>query len=334
MMSNNRIPLVASEISSTWNSYRAESMLSCILKYFANRVDNNEIRKLLQHNINLSTQRTDFLRSLFMEEGLPIPKAFDETDVNINAPRLYTDALYLQYIHYISKVAMNNYTFMLNTIARTDLRDYFSKCIHESIDIFNESTELKLSMGIFTRAPRVEIEKNIQPMKPEGLMSGFLEKRRPLFTNEITNIFSIVNDTILRKAILIGFLQTCKNEEISNYLSKVIDLANKQNDIFTSILTEENIPLSSYSDSYVTDCTISPFSEKLILNKIQVMYAIKISCMGMALSDTLRSDLHALYVRSMDEATDYAKDSIDLMIKNNYFEQPPQAISHESLVGV
>jgi hypothetical protein len=332
MSNNTKIPLVSSEISGIWNSYMGESILAAVLKCFLNKVDDNETRDILQQTLDVTNEHIQILTNLFNQEKLPIPEGFKDNDININAPRLYTDTFYLQYLGYASRVAMYNYTLTLNQIARSDIRDYFSKCISQSIELYNKSAELRLQKGIFIRAPYIEVPKKVEYIKSEDFMLDWFGKKRSLLALEITHLFSISFATMIRKAILNGFLQVCKDKKVSDYILRVRDLAIKQNNTFTSILEEEGIPTPYPSDSYVTDSTIAPFSEKLMLNKIMIMYSTKISSMGMALADSRRSDLQATYIKFMGDTTRYAKDGLDIMIDNGWLEQPPQAINHENLV--
>lgn len=333
-MSNiTQIPLVSSEITGIWNSYMGESLLLCKFKYFLNRVEDTETQNILQYSLDLCNQRIEILTNLFNQEKLPTPEGFKEKDVNINAPRLFTDTFYLHYLSYTSRVAMKNYTMTLSQTARSDIRDYFSKCIQEYVDLYNRAAELKLSKGIFIRAPHVEVPKRVQYVKSEGFLIDWFGKKRALLTGEITHIFSINFASITRKALLVGFDQVCRDKKISNYILRGVDLATKQTDVLNSILEDEGIPTASSSDSYVTDSTITPFSEKLILNKIMIICSAKISSIGIALADTRRSDLQTIYTKLTDELMKYSKDGLDIMIHNGWLEQPPQSIRHENLVG-
>jgi len=334
MSNTTQIPLVSSEITGIWNSYIAESLLACKFQYFLNSVEDVEIKGLLQQNLDLCNGRIKILSDIFNGEQLPIPDGFNEKDVNINAPRLFTDNFYLQYLCYVSKVGMQNYTSTLNEIARNDIRDYFSKCILDYVDLYNKSTELKLSKGIFIRTPHVEVPKSIQYVKSEQFMLNWFGKKRPLLTSEITHIFSMALGTIIRKTLFTAFAQVYKDKKISEYILRGRELASKQNDILNSLLEKEDIPVPSSSDMYVTDSTVSPFSEKLIMNKILIMCSTKIGSIGIALSDAKRNDLQNIYIKFTEELIKYTKDILDMMISKKLFEQPPQAIDHKNLAGI
>jgi hypothetical protein len=105
-------------------------------------------------------------------------------------------------------------------------------------------------------------------------------------------------------------------------------------DDLTSLLPKENIPIPSSSDSYVTDSTIAPFSEKLMLNHSLLLISSGLSSLGIAIADTMRKDLQTTYMKFTVEGKTYAKEGTDILIDNGWLEQPPQAVKHENLVGV
>ena len=47
MGDNTKIPLVSSEVTGLWTSYMNNTMIVCVLKYFLNNVEDNEIRAML-----------------------------------------------------------------------------------------------------------------------------------------------------------------------------------------------------------------------------------------------------------------------------------------------
>ena len=132
-----KIPLISSEITGLWNSYMSDTMIVSVLKFFLNRVDDAEIRALLQQTSDLSNKHIQELTNIFNQEKLIIPEGFTDSDVNINAPRLFDDSFYLTYLCFMARVGMHSYTLILNQIARSDIRTYFSKRINEYINLYN-----------------------------------------------------------------------------------------------------------------------------------------------------------------------------------------------------
>jgi len=326
------IPLISSEIGGLWNTYMSDSMLVCVLKYFLNQVKDNETRGILQQTCDLSKQHIQELTNIFDVEKLPVPNGFTDSDVNIDAPRLYTDAFYLQYLGFMSRASMHNYTLTLNHIARSDMRAFFAKRIYENIDLFNNSADLRLSQGIFIRAPRVEVAKEVQFIKSKSFLLDWFGEKRPLLATEITYIFASVFSNIVGRAIATGFGQVSKEQKNSKYYFEGKTISSNHIGKLTSILTDEGIPIPSASDSYVNDSTVSPFSEKLMLNHTLFMAPSGISNLGMAIAGSMRSDLQTHYIKAIADAMKYSKDGVDILIDNGWLEQPPQAVKHENLV--
>lgn len=325
------IPLVSSEISGLWNAYISDSLAIRVLSYFLNNVEDNETRTLLQHTIDLSVQHIPVITDLFNKEGLPIPDGFTDSDVNLKAPRLFTDSFYLAYLTFMARLGMHNYTSILNQIARADVRDHFSKCINECVELYNKSTDLRLSKGIFVRAPRIVVPKEVQYIKSSKLMLDFWGEKRPLLAREITRMFELIFTNVLVSAITTAFGQVSKDKEISNCFFKGKDLSSKIFGDLSKIFLEEGIPVPSTSESFVTDSTEAPFSEKLMLVHVLMVTTSAISNQGMAMSESARGDLLTKYIKYTAEIMNYSKNCSEILIDNKWLEQPPQAVKHENL---
>ena len=100
-----KIPLVSSEIAGLWNSYMSDTMIVSVLKYFLNNVEDSETRAILQQTSDLSSNHIQELTNIFNQEKLTIPEGFNDNDVNVNAPRLFTDHFYLAYLCFMARVA-------------------------------------------------------------------------------------------------------------------------------------------------------------------------------------------------------------------------------------
>lgn len=329
-----QIPLISSEISGLWNAYMSESLLIRVLSYYVNRVECEETRGLLQLTLDRSKQNITEITVFFNEAGLPIPEGFTDNDVNINAPRLFTDSFYLAYLSYMARVAMHNYTLIINQIARSDIRDYFTKRIYDSLDLYNKSADLRLSKGIFIRAPFVEIPKKVQYIKSQSFLIGVFGEKRPLLLNEVTQLFGITFSNIVGRAMTTAFGQVSLNEKISNYFFEGMDMSSKIITELTEVFSEDNIPIPSSSDSFVTDSTVSPFSEKLMMTHMIVSSASGVASLGMAISENLRVDLYAMYLKYTAQIMRYSQKGAKIMIDNAWLEQPPTVLRHRDLAGV
>jgi len=330
-----KIPLVSTEISGLWNSYITNTMSVCMIKHFMSNVEDSEIRTILQQTLDLSNQHIQELTNIFNKEKLTLPDGFNDSDVNQGSPRLFSDSFYLLYLSYTARVQMHKNTLILNQIIRSDIRDFFSKLINENIDLFNNSVDLRLAKGIFIRAPRVEVTKEVQYVKSQSFITDWFGEKRPLLTAEITAIFSNIFTCTVDRAVATAFGQVSKDKKVSDYFFEGKDIATKHIDILTTLFTNEGIPIPSTSDSFVNDSTIAPFSEKFMMSYLRVtLSSTQISSACMSIADTLRSDLVGKYINCVYELMKYSKKGANLMIDNAWLQESPQVVKHENLVGV
>lgn len=111
-----KIPLISSEITGLWKSYMISTMVGTVTKHYLNHVESEEIRGILQQALDSANEHIQDLTNFFNEAELSIPDGLNDSDVNINAPRLFTDAFYLQYMGFMSRFAMHNNTLILNHV--------------------------------------------------------------------------------------------------------------------------------------------------------------------------------------------------------------------------
>jgi hypothetical protein len=331
MQPDTRIPLVSSEIAGLWTAYMSNSLGTCTLKYFLNKAEDKEIQPILQRSLDLSVEYTKMIASIFTQENIPVPVGFTDEDVNVNAPRLFSDSFSLFYAYNLSKIGMTNYSLSLTHAARGDIRQFFSKTMLDSIDLFNRIADITLSKGLFIRAPQVEVNKEIDFIDREGFLAGLLSEPRRLLVTEILNIFSNTLTNIIGRALITGFGQAAKSQEVRDYMLRGRDTAAKHTKVFTDMLAKEDIPAPSTPHSFVTDSTTAPFSDKLIMFHVSLLNAAGIGNYGVASAASLRHDIQTTYIRLAAEIAQYAQDGINIMIKNKWMEQPPQAINHKKL---
>lgn len=113
MNDTKQIPLVISEMAGIWNSYVNDTLARCVFKYFLSNIEDNETKNLLNQALNLSEQHINKLKDFFNMEGIPVPVGFSDSDVDINAPRLFTDSFYLLYLSHMSGFGMEAYSLIL-----------------------------------------------------------------------------------------------------------------------------------------------------------------------------------------------------------------------------
>jgi len=188
-----------------------------------------------------------------------------------------------------------------------------------------------LAQGIYIRPPCITVEKTVDMVKRQTFMRGFLGERRPLLAQEISGLYLGARINSIGKDMVLGFRQVVKSKQLRDYLDRGIKLANKFFGRFSSFLEKEGIPVPVSSDTFVTDSTVSPFSDKLILAQVLYMNAAGMVAKGTILSTSLRHDIISSLALLITEIADYTEDGVNIMIDNGWLEEPPCLVDREEL---
>ncbi|MDD4345521.1 MAG: DUF3231 family protein [Desulfitobacteriaceae bacterium] len=171
-------------------------------------------------------------------------------------------------------------------------------------------------------------------MKNKDFLAGLLKgERRSLHIREITLLFSNIQTNTLGKVMVTGFGQAAESEQVKEYMNQGKKIASKHIEIFSGILKKDNISASAphWNDIVVTDSTVAPFSDKLMMAIIMYANQGGMEFYGAGLALDIRHDIVAKFIRLVTEVRKYAVDGIEIMIKNGWLEQPPQAVIPSAL---
>ncbi len=333
-MTKHSTQLTSAEIACIWTNYMQDSMSKCVLSYLLQTVEDDDIRPLIQWAYDISCTHIEELTTLFQKEQIPLPTGFTDEDVNVNAPRLYTDAFILNYLAHMARVGMLGYSGFTSMGARKDLKTYFIKGLRETSDLFDQSTDLLLEKGLYIRAPYISYPTKTDFVDSHKYLSGFslFSKQRPLNAIEISHLYmnSITNH--IGSKLSLSFAQVSPQEEIQNWMLRGRDISQKHMRVFTRILLDSDIESPISPDVAITDATTPPFSDKLVMFHMAMLSATGTGNYATAASASQRSDLIINYERLSLEVALYAKDGADIMIKNQWMEQPPTTLDKEQLV--
>lgn len=327
-----RVPLTAAEISDLWTIFQYETLAICGNECFLVHTDDDQIRMLLEESLSLSKERKEKIIELFKKEDYPIPQGFTEQDVNLNAPRIFSDRLYLEYLLNTSKLEITTYGIGLMNAARSDIIEYFSDMLKKSQRLLIKAKELSKEKGLLIRAPLIPKPKQIEFVKKDSFMAGWLGKQRQLTAIEISNLVFNAKRNALGQAVITGFSQVAKLKEVRRFFERGRDISGKHLHVFGKVLYEDYLSESALLlTSEVTDSTESPFSDKLMMNFITALIGTSIGQYGMAMSMSPRHDLSLMYTHLIAEIGKYCNDGANLLIENGWMEQPPMAANRKHL---
>lgn len=325
--------LNSTEIGALWSTYMEYSMSNCMYKHFLISVQDNDIKSLLEFALDIANKRVAWVMETFNKEGLPIPIGFTDEDVNIKAPRLYSDPFLLYYLINKTKVGIGINGLALTSSIRSDVREFYAHCVSSTTQLYQRTADLLLAKGLYIHPPHIAMHKNTDFVKKQNFLAGYLGRKRPLLTTEISSLFYGIITNSFGKGVLIGFRQVAGSKQVREYMDRGIDLANKIINIYAPILSQEDIPVPMEWDTFVTDSTIPPFSDKLMMAQTLYMNAAGIVNSGSAISTNLRHDLFTVYTRAMVDTANNAESGVNIMIENGWFEEPPRVVDRRDLIN-
>jgi hypothetical protein len=334
MQTEHNIGLTASEISQLWSGYMNDSLSVCVLGYFLGKVEDTEIRPVIEYALKKSQAHLQKLTTIFKEANMPVPYGFTENDVNVNAPRLFSDPFMLHYVNFMTNLELGLYAISVRFAARKDIHSYFSECLTESIELDKQAKDALLSKGLFVRPPYIQTPDKVDFVKQHSFLAGWFGEQRPLVSLEIANLHANLQNNSFGKQLLTGFSQVTNSKEVGQYMVRGKEIAAKHMDIFGSALKASDLQVPMTWDASVANSTISPFSDKLMMFQATAMNALGIGFYGIGMSTTLRRDISASYVRLTAEIAKFAEEGANLMIENGWMEEPPRTPNRNELANV
>jgi len=328
------IKLMSSEVAQLWTSYINSSMSRCLFTYFFGIVEDTEIQSIIKHGLELSESHIQKLTAIFQKEGHPVPYGFHvEEDVNTSAPRLFSDNFILFFIHNMGIPALNFYAFSKTLVARSDIDSYFSECLLELKDYDTMAKNLLLSRGLYIRSPFVVPPNEVNFVKDQNWMADLFGKKRPLSVIEITNLFSNFQNNALGYATMMGYSQVAQSKEVGEFMLRGKEIAFKHMKVFGSVLEEDNLPVPMTWDIGITDSTVAPFSDKMMMFMTTALIALSIGYYATSMATSMRRDVSLLYLKLSAEIASYAEDGAAIMIQNGWLEEPPLSLNRDQLAN-
>lgn len=272
------------------------------------------------------------MADIFTKAKFPIPKGFTEQDVNVQAPKLFSDTFVLMYLREMSILAMAASGAALGVVTRPDVVKLHKKVLKDGVDLQDKTRDLMLKQGTYIRPPYISTPDKVDFVESQQFLAGFFGNKRAITSPEITHLFLNIQTNSIGKALMMGFAQTAKNEEVKQYLLRGKKISQKHIEIFGKFLMKEDLPAPMSWDSAISDTTTNVFSDKLIMFHVSAMIAAGIGNYGMAMAASPRRDLGLRYASLIPEIPFYAEDGANIMINHGWMEEPPQADDHEGLV--
>lgn len=324
--------LTSAEMGNLWNFYMANTMSHCIFEHFLTNVEDESIKQLIIESDQLCVLISNYVEDIFKSEGIPLPKGFQpKEDVNKQAPRLFSDTYYLEYLEMMFRLGVIFYSITLPNTARLDIRNFVTKVINSSANISNKITELMLEKGIYVRPPFIPAMNSPEIVAKQSFLNGFFGDKRRLLGVEISQLFANIQFNSVKTVLLIGFSQVAKSHDLRHYFIRGRECNLKQNAVLAKLLTQEDLPITMPTSYSISTSTESPFSDKLMLFHLTNLSSAKLRNFGDSIAVSPRHDIGSCFMRLIMETGNYAEDGTNLLIQNGWLEYPPHNVDRYKL---
>jgi uncharacterized membrane protein YtjA (UPF0391 family) len=329
---NHNVSLTSGELANLWSQYMNDSLSICVLSHSIKKVQDNDIKEILQFALSIAEPHIVKIKEFLKQEKYPVPKGFTlEQDINLNAPPLFSDTFMLVYMHIMTLHGMTGYAGAVGTSARADQIAYFIRCNKEAMELYERTVSLMLKKGLYSRTPHLNSPDNIDFVNNKSYLSGWFGKKRPLNAMEISGLSFNMQKTAVKVVLEIGFGQVCQSKELQRYFNQGRDICKKHFETFRLFLLKDNLSSPNLWISEVTNSTVPPFSDKLMLFHIVTLVSAAVGFYSAGMAVSQRRDLALEYTGLVTEIGLYAEDGAQLLIKNGWLEQPPMADDKDEL---
>ncbi|RYI28392.1 DUF3231 family protein [Bacillus infantis] len=323
--------LSSSELANLWSQYINDSLSHCVFRYFLNHVQDKDITQVLQYALELTERHMQKVEGFLKKENYPTPKGFTDEDVTVEAPALFTDTYMIVYLHIMAVHGLTRYAGAIGNIVAEEQRKYFIGVISETLELYDRATKTLVDKGIISKPPAFNNHQKVEFVKKQSFMTGWLGKRRPISAVEVSGTYLNLQKTMTKIVLELGFSQVARSKDVRKFMERARMLCNDHFKILSSMMTEDNLHVPRTFESEVTDSTIPPFSDKLMMYHIASLISSAIGYYGEAMAISQRRDLAADYARMITGIGVLAEDGMNILIENGWMEQPPLATDHEDL---
>ncbi|WP_235749616.1 DUF3231 family protein [Neobacillus bataviensis] len=197
--------------------------------------------------------------------------------------------------------------------------------------MFQKIVELAKNQPKFSSVPSIPTPHGAKFIESTGIISNLIGDKRPLNSSEISTLFFNSTKTGFISSLSLAFSQVAELEEVRNFMLKNVKLAGKDADSFDAILRQDHLPIPEKWDAEITDSTVNPFSDKLIMFHAAFLVNAALSYYGASLGSSFRSDIIVNYYKVFTHAMEAGASSFNIMVKHGWLEKQPEAIDRKSL---
>lgn len=301
-------------------------MMVRVIDYFLTNHQDPEARKILQSFKKGESNFVKEMSGIFKQEGAAVPMGFTENDVNHEAPRLFDDIFEVMYLRTMMKIASGIHALHISMSYRKDIMDLYQRFTKYAEEFCEKTTQYLLDQGVLPKSPYINYPNHVEFAQSKDYRSGYklTGHRRPLNSVEVAYLYQTIEANIAGMKLMTGFAQVAETKDIQKYFFRGKELSKSIIEKFSNILMESDINSPASSAGRITNSTMSPFSEKLMMYNTALLNSFALGSNAIGTSFSLRKDLPLKMITTAKDIAGFASDGGDLMIEFGLLEEPPQ----------
>ncbi|MBN8210417.1 DUF3231 family protein [Bacillus sp. NTK071] len=330
----NKPKMSSTEIGALWMTYQKKTVILRMLEYFIEKSDDKKAKHLMEGLWKKLNPKVKQIEVMFQNEGAAVPIGFTSDDVFKNASKLYDHGFDIMFMRVLKEISMAMYTLHLSMAYREDIVKLYMDLTHLTQTYYNEFTQYLLTLGILPRPTYISAPESVEFITDKKYMkrSSLFGSKRAISTIEFAYLYHSIETNITGMQMITGFAQTAHDEKVRKYFRKGKELSKEIIIETGKILQQEDIQIPATPGGNVTTSQEAPFTDKLMMYCTYLLSNFGIGGQSFGAAFGLRNDLILKSGVFAKDVYEYAREGVELMIANNWMEEPPQMDHHDDLI--
>lgn len=226
----------------------------------------------------------------------------------------------------LKEISTGLYALHLTISYREDIIHFYQQLTEITETYYNLFTQYLLKKSILPRPNYVTMPKAMDFITDKQYMKGtnILGNRRPLNIVEFGVLYRSFESNIMGMQLLKGFAQCAKDKEVQKYFTKGMELSKEILKEDGDILLQNNIQPPATPGGTVTNSTIAPFSDRLMMFCNYLLGGMNLGGQGFSAALLWRNDLIAKTGVQAKDVFEYTREGVILMMSKGWLEEPPK----------
>jgi len=324
--------LTVSELGYLWMGLSINDMSEKMLLPFRRHADDPSIREAFEYAARTTTEMIARRKTLMNAADYPPPTGFTEADVNVDAPKLFTDRFLMYYLRVGAKLGMTFHARAYAVSTRPDILEYMEDCLTVSAQLHRRVTDTMIAKNLYWTTPSIPAADAPERMQKADYLNGWFGDKRPLSSVEIANMYEIIETLDMLDAMSVGFAQTAQTEDTARLLLQGSELARTHARRMRGWLDEEQLSHPPDLIGEISESKTPLFSERLMVCHLAGLFGSLLTVFGFTLGTVMRHDLVARYSALIAETGAFTEKTTRFLIDREWLDKPPGTVDREALL--